>query len=180
MSLLEQQKALARLLTDPGFREGFISQPEAAGQAVGLREQETDYLLKMADESLSAFADSLVWKRLREVEKLLPITRQLSGERFHRIFFEFAPTFNTQAVKKHCEDAIAFSRFIETRDLPESVRDVARFERTSLLFFNQNRRFAWCRSRYAMRDISGSVTRLKRGSIAVWLRFGSRFFHFTV
>jgi hypothetical protein len=183
VSLLEQQNVLARLITDPGFRKQFLSNPDEACRRLDLTQKEIEDLLKVGETSLSVFAESLVWKRLREVEKLLPITRQMSGEKFRGLFFEFAPTFNPHGVKKHYEDAIRFGRFIEERDMSEPARDAARFERTRLTFFNENRAFAYCRSRYKLAKAFGSghdASRRKRTAIAVWLRLGKRVFHFVI
>jgi hypothetical protein len=183
VSLLEQQNTLARLLTDPGFRDQFLSEPDLAGRDLGLNESEVKELLEIAGRELGVFAESLVRKRLREVEKLLPITKRLAGDRFRKAFTEYAPTFNSQAIKRHFEDAVKFSTFIEEWDLSEQVRDAARFERTRLTFFNEGRVFGHCRSRYDLEKLSGpshEASRRRRTMIAVWLRVGKRIFHFVI
>jgi hypothetical protein len=184
VSLLEQQKTLARLLTDPLFRERFLADPNLNGQSLGLSKAETDELVRVADRDLPMFAESLVWKRLKEVEKLLPLTGRIAGEGFRRLFFEFAPTFNSQAIRKHKEDAVHFCRFIEERHRDGPLGDAARFERTRLTFFNEERRLAFCRSLYDLstpaRDNAGS-TRKGRTAVAVWIRPGKkRVFHFVI
>jgi hypothetical protein len=186
VSLLEQQNVLARLLTDPGFREKFLSEPISRGDEFDLSEAEIEDILKLASGDLGLFAESLVWKRLREAEKLLPVTSRLAGNDFRTAFFEFAPTFSPRSIKKHYEDAIAFSQFIENRDGSEWVRDAARFERTRLAFFNERRILAFCRSQYHLgqsENMSGPDSvpaRRKRTKIAVWLRSGKRIFHFFI
>lgn len=183
MSLLEQQNALARLLTDPDFRTEFLSDPHATGRGLGLQENEIEEMLAVARSDLDVLAKALTFKRLREVEKLLPVTKRTAGDEFRRLFLEFAPTFNPKTVRKHYEDAVAFSRFIEARVGRRPARDAARFERTRICFFNENRAVAFCRNRYDLEKISGSaddMPRLRRIGIAVWLRFGKRVFHFLI
>lgn len=179
MSLLEQQSALAKLLTDPELRQRFLSEPDAAGRELGLDEHEIEDAIGVAESGLGTFADSLVWKRLREVEKLLPITKRITGDEFRRLFFEFAPSFNPQTVKKHYEDAVGFSRFIEVQDSPGPARAAAKFERTRLTFFNEGRVFAYCLSPYDL-TTAGSPVRRRRAAIAIWLRFGKRILHFVI
>jgi hypothetical protein len=183
VSLLEQQNTLARLLTDPLFRERFLAEPSPNGLSLGLSEAETEELVEIAQRDLAMFAESLVWKRLREAEKLLPLTRRVAGESFRTLFFEFAPTFNPQAIRKHYEDAVQFCRFLEGRgDGP--LGDAARFERTRLVFFNEVRPAAFCRLRYHLSTLPGNNAapmRRKRPAAAVWLRIGKkRVFHFVI
>lgn len=178
MSLLEQQSALARLLTDPEFRQRFLAEPDRAGRELGLNEGESEDVASVAE--LESFADSLIWKRLREVEKILPITSQAAGDEFRLHFFRFAPAFNPQTVRKHYEDAIAFSRFIEAQDLPGPVRDAARLERTRAAFFAEGRILSCCLSRYDLAAGGEGPKLRKRAAIAVWLRLGKGFRHFII
>ncbi len=184
MSLLEQQNTLARLLTDPQFRERFLADPDLNGRSLGLSEAETDELVRVAERDLSMFAESLVGKRLKEVKKLLPLTGRIAGEGFRRLFFEFARTFNPQAIRKHYEDAVHFCRFIEERHGHGPLGDAARFERTRLTFFNEERRAAFCRSLYDLSTASGDdaeLTSRGRTALAVWIRLGKkRVFHFVI
>ena len=183
MSLLEQQNALARLLTDPELRERFGTEPDVVGGELELQADEIDDLLTVAASELVIFADSLVTKRFNEVSKLLPITSRVAGEQFRDLFLEFAPTYNPRSVKKHYEDAVAFSRFMEIKEIPEMVRDAARLERTRLMFFNGNGRFSCCRSRYNLNGLSGSAVEAsmrKLGFLTLWFRIGRRVFHFVI
>lgn len=178
MSLLEQQNALARLVTDPDFLQHFLLDPDHARREFGLQDGEIYDLLKVAEDGLDTFADSLVWKRLREVEKLLPVTKQVAGDGFRKLFFQFAPSLNPQSVKKHYEDGVEFSRFVEKHD-SDAAGDTARFERTRLTFFVEIQSFAFCRSRYDLEPITGAVSRT-RTKIAMWFRLGRRVFHFVI
>jgi hypothetical protein len=186
VSLLEQQNVLARLLTDPDFRARFLADPDSVRREHGLKRSEIEDILAVASSDLDVFAESLVWKRLREAEKLLPITKRVSGDEFRKGFLEYAPTFNPRSIKKHYEDAVRFSQFLEGQNTSEPACDAARFERTRLIFFNEGKLFAYCRSRYDLEKKENSarpdheVARRKRMAIAVWLRIGKRIFHFFI
>ena len=184
MSLLEQQNTLARLLTDPSFTERFLADPNLSGRSLGLSEAETHELVEIAKRDLTMFSESLVWKRLREVEKLLPLTGRIARERFRTLFLEFAPTFNPQTIRKHYEDALQFCRFLEGHGGDDPIGDAARFERTRLTFFDQEHIFAFCRSRYDLTprsDEDAELSRRGRTAVAVWLRAGKkRVFHFVI
>lgn len=183
MSLREQQNILARLYADPQFRDAFFSQPETIGREGGLDESEIADILAAAGDELRFFSESLVWKRFREVEKMLSITRPLMGDEFQAAFFDFAPIFNPQGVRKHYEDAVEFCRFIEAGDrFLEPVKDAARYDRTRLVFFNDGRRIALCRRRADVEHDSAGRVKSRRQwlGFAVWFRLGRRVFHFKV
>lgn len=169
MSLREQQHFLARLYTDPAFREEFNTKPQEVGIEFGLTETEVIELAQLARHEVKRFSDSLIWKRLQEVEKMLPATRQLMGDSFGKAFFDFAPGFNPQGIKKHYVDAVEFCTVLAANNsFPKDVRRAATFESTRLSFFNQDRTFAMCRSRNGVLGL------------AVWLRVAGRVFHFTI
>src|SRR6185369_7897216 len=104
MSLQEQQNLLAKLYTDAEFRRAFLSMPEKIGIENELNKIEIKEIAGIMPEELDFFADSLFWKRLREVEKFLPLTRKVLGEDFINYFRRFSQNFNPQTVKKHIED----------------------------------------------------------------------------
>ena len=183
MSLLEQQNVLARLFTDPAFRESFFSEPASVGQACGLDASEIDGLLALDRSEFEQFASSLMWKRFREVEKMLTLTRQVLADDFRKLFFDFASGFTPTSDKKHYEDAVAFCRYVEIGRGPAPHKDAARFDRTRLRFFAEGRSIAMCRlSRVPPfniddRPYSRWAPDLR---VAVWLRIGDRRFHFTL
>ncbi len=169
MSLLEQQNVLARLYTDREFRTQFNAEPLATGRNLGLSDGEIGELSEYAREEVERFSDSLIWKRLREVEKMIPATSKLLGEQLQEAFFDFAPTFNPQDVRKHYEDAVAFCRFLQSKALTsDDIGASARFDATRLTFFNESKRVSVCRLGPG------------RPLIAIWLRVGRRVFHYKV
>ena len=181
MGLLEQQNVLARLYTDAKFEQDFRADPEKVGDENGLSSNEIADINSIASEELEFFSESLIWKRLREVEKMMPLTRKILGDDFRPAFLEFAPTFNPGGIKKHLEDAVEFCRFLENGDGSELAKDAAIFERTKLTFLNSNSIATFCRLKHDLRpklkqdDPTNSV---KRTSFAVWFRLGGRVRHF--
>jgi hypothetical protein len=150
MSLLEEQKKLARLVTE-----------RPAG-----RSDDTE---TFADpKEVEIFAESLFRKRLHEVEKLLPLTRAGLNAEFAVRFREFCPTFNPRSTGRHLEDALAFCRFLVAGlENTDPRRATVKFEAAKLSFFGHEKAFAVCVP-------SPSITSGRRVSFAIWLRIGSR------
>ncbi|HVE58184.1 MAG TPA: hypothetical protein VNB22_15230 [Pyrinomonadaceae bacterium] len=186
MSLQKQQDFLARLFTDEGLRQNFFIEPEKIGAENGLSETETEDLKAVLPEELGFFADTLFWKRLREVEKLLPLTKKVSGEDFAKLFREFSQDFNPQTVKKHFEDALEFCRFLRKRNSTELARNAAKFEQSKLEFYGGGKRFVICKLDFDLSKIlhpdaviSGFNFERKL-KIAVWWKIGKKHRHFLI
>lgn len=180
MSLLEQQKFLASLYTNPSLRNRFILTPEITGREFGLNDNEINDLVAIAWDEIQFFSESLVWKRLREAEKMLPMTSRALEDGFEKAFFEFAPSYLPKNIKKHYEDAVEFCKFVENaRGLSGCARNAAVFERTRLIFMNERRILSWCFLRRGLGNTETGV-RSKRSRLAIWLRAGKRVLHFTI
>lgn len=181
--LQKQQNLIARLYCDATFRERFASAPFEEGRRFGLADETITEIADVMKEEIDFFARSLVWKRRREAEKLLPIVVSLLGKDFSELFDDFAGHFIPDAARKHLQDAIEFTRFVERRSGRSEVVAAALYERTRLQFYAEDRRFAWCR-------VNALVCRLVRGvngegvasrdRIAVWIRYNGRVRHFFV
>jgi hypothetical protein len=186
MSLQEQQNLLAKLYTDADFRLAFLSQPKKKGAAYDLSESEIGEIARIMPEELNFFAESLFWKRLREVEKFLPATKKVLAEDFTGLFRVFSQNFNPQKVKKHFEDAHGFARFLQKQDISNLARSAAKFERAKLEFFGFEKLLVVCRLDCDVRHLlSSDATKPKeinegRKKIAVWLRTGKRVRHFFI
>lgn len=182
MSLFEQQNFLARLYTDENFRKSFLQKPEKIGAENDLSEKEIKELAAVLPEELNFFADSLFWKRLREVEKFLPFTRKALGEDFSICFRRFSQTYNAQSIKKHLEDAVEFCSFLQKQEIkPVWSKDLAKFERAKLLFNATTKKFIFLKLdfdiRKILKEISDENPRApkifpKRKTFAVWLKTG--------
>jgi hypothetical protein len=184
MSLQKQQDFLARLFTDEDLRQNFLSEPEKIGAKNGLSETEIDDLKTVLPEQLNFFADSLYWKRLREVEKLLPLTQKVLGEDFDNLFREFSQNFNPQSVKKHLEDAFEFCELLQKQNISELSKNAAKYEQAKLEFFGYGKQFIFCKLDFDVKKFSRedaktqSATQEKKRKIAVWIRFGKKVKHF--
>ena len=182
MSLLETQNFLARVYTDENLRREFLSAPEKTGRENNLNAKEIAELAKILPEELSSFAESLLYKRLREVEKLLPLSRQFLDGDFEINFREFANQFLPETTKKHLEDTLQFAEFMLANEKGWR-RDLIKFESAKLKFygyekwfvfrtFNHNIKKAFRRDENEQRDFN------KQPTLAVWIRFGKKTFQF--
>lgn len=184
MSLQKQQDFLARLFTNEGLRQNFLSEPEKIGFVNGLSETETGDLKAVLPEELGFFADSLFWKRLREVEKLLPLTKRGLQEDFTKFFREFSRAFNPQTVKKHFEDALEFSKFLQNQPLEILwAKDLAKFEFSRLIFNSDTKKFVFASFDHDIREIihvfSNDNAESQKNfrykiTFALWLKVGKK------
>lgn len=184
MSLSEQQNFLARLYTDENLRCAFLREPEKIGAENDLSESEAAELAQIIPAELNFFADSLVWKRLREVEKFLPLARKVLDESFEKHFREFAQIYNPQSIKKHLEDALEFCSFLQKVEIsPLWAKDLINFEQARLAFNSNEKNFVFRKFDFDIRKILREISREgakpqsdfpKRRTFAVWLRFGNR------
>jgi len=186
MSLQKQQDFLARLFTDEGLRQKFLSEPAKIGAENGLSKSETADLQAVLPEELGFFADSLYWKRLHEVEKFLPLTKKVLREDFTKYFREFSQNFNPRTVKKHFEDALEFCNFIRKQNISELAKNAAKFEQSKLSFFGGGKQFVVCKLDFDIREIyeskqtTANLNLEKKAKLAVWLKLGKKNKHFFI
>ncbi len=186
MSLQKQQDFLARLFTDEGLRQNFLSEPAKIGAENGLSEVETADLQAVLPEEIGFFADSLFWKRLHEVEKFLPLTKKVLKEYFTKNFREFSRNFNPQTVKKHFEDALEFCKFLRKQNISELAKNAAKFEQSKLEFFGGGKRFVVCKLDFDIREIydreqtTANLKLEKKTKVALWLKLGKKNKHFFI
>jgi hypothetical protein len=184
MSLQKQQDFLARLFTDECLRQNFLSEPKKIGLANGLSDTDITELQTVLPEQLTFFADSLYWKRLREVEKFLPMTKTVLGENFKILFREFSQIYNPTSVKKHLEDAIEFCKTLQTKKLElVYAKDIAKFEQGKLEFHGCGKPFVWKMFNYNIKEILRNPRKSnlnKRITLTIWLKIGGKIKHFWV
>ncbi|MBE9117522.1 hypothetical protein IQ249_16610 [Lusitaniella coriacea LEGE 07157] len=140
MGLEAVQSALAQLYTDRALREDFFTNPALAGREMGLNDEEISQLAQLSEQQVNLFASSLQYKRLGEVRKLLPLTQNVLGKRFGRLFLDYADAYIPQGTKKHWHDAIAFCEFLSVKSLGDWVCTVVRYEKSCLEMFEPQRR----------------------------------------
>lgn len=132
MGLSEVQGALARLFTESDLRARFFSFPEETGCALGLDAPDVALLRQMTAAETESVALGLQRKRLTEVSKFLPRTRQAIGVEFAALFFRYAANQSPAGVHKHRDDARQFAAFLLTTDALHKAlrwqRDLVRYE----------------------------------------------------
>ena len=184
MSLLEQQNFLAKLYTDEKVRRKFIAEPKKIGNKNKLDKNEIEEISKILPDEIEAFAESLFHKRLREVERLLPLLSKELGESFEKLFRKFAQNFTPLTVKKHLEDAIEFAKFLQTKNsTPNWLKDFAKFEQAKLEFGGLGKSFIIKKFNFDLRQIERNKANkmkelTKRRTFAVWLKVGNYHNHF--
>lgn len=180
MNLQNQQNFLARFYTNTELRRAFLSEPEKIGAENGLSKTEITEFAEVLPEELNFFAESLFWKRLREVEKFLPLTRKFSDEDFILHFRKFSQNFNPNTVKKHLEDAIEFCKFLKKAKVSLIVKNIAKFERTKIEFFGYGKRFAFCRLNYNIEELSRQNAKAQKKTNYIWFKIGKKIKHFSI
>ncbi len=137
MGLVQIQRSLAQLYTNTAVREAFFADPQRVGSAWGLRPEEVEQLAQVSAREVRLFAHSLHRKRFNAICKLLPLTRQVLGERCAQYFSQYADSYLPNGPKKHRADTLMFATFLTQRVQAESlspawVVDVIRYEAMSL------------------------------------------------
>ncbi|HEX8399336.1 MAG TPA: hypothetical protein VF644_18010 [Pyrinomonadaceae bacterium] len=180
MSLAKIQALLARLYTDAKLRERFLLEPEKVCAENDLIGSEIEQIAQILPEELNFFAESLFYKRLREVEKLLPRTKEILSEDFEKYFREFSNGFLPAAIKKHLEDAVQFADFLLKQELKSAwLKDLIRYEQANLSFNGFGKKFLLRRFNFNIKEISlNGVQAQRKPSVAVWLRIGGKTQHF--
>lgn len=175
MGLAQTQQVLAQLYTNTELRNRFFANPQTVGAELGLSEAETQQLAQISAQQVNIFANSLKWKRLGEVRELLPRTARVLGKNFTTLFWRYAETHIPQGIKKHRQDAIAFSNFIQQQKIePAWVSDLVRYEKTWLLAYESHRSLQVCWFRYPI-DKLGSTQEIHRQlTLAIWWRLTAR------
>lgn len=135
MGLNEVQRALAQLYTNKELREKFLSNPKEIASLFDLNSTDIEHLTALSAFHLEEFANSLQYKRLGEVSKILSLTEKSLKSKFRELFLEFTSNYLPSGIKKHRDDALAFAKFIASpinKDIPEWVKELARYEATRL------------------------------------------------
>jgi hypothetical protein len=180
MSLAKIQALLARLYTDAELREHFLLEPEKVCAENDLIGSEVEQIAQILPEELSFFAESLFYKRLREVEKLLPRTKEILSADFEKYFREFSNGFLPATIKKHLEDAVQFADFLLKQELKSAwLKDLTRYEQANLIFNGFGKKFLIRRFNFNIKEISPKSPQAQRkSSVAVWFRIGGKTRHF--
>jgi hypothetical protein len=180
MSLLEQQNLLARLYLDEDLRRAFLSDPAALAGPFGLSDAEIAEIALVVPEEISSFADSLFRKRAREIEKMLPLTRQVLGAGFDRRLTDFKRESSGRAGDR-LDEAIEFCDFLKRNETRSSVLyDAAKLEQARLLF-NSGRKDLLvrhlCHDFRGLPGLFSAESVPRKSTYWLWLRAGRRTVH---
>lgn len=180
------QGVLAQLYTNSVLRSRFFADPQAVGTELGLNSDEVTQLAQLSAQQVNLFASSLKRKRLGEVRELLPLTQRVLGKDFSKLFWRYAETHLPQGIKKHWEDAIAFSSFIEQVTRSEGIEplwigELVRYEKSWLQAMEPTCHLTVCRFRYAidrlvqnLRQENVSPQLKEQPTVALWFRLSRR------
>lgn len=171
MSLLEQQNLLTRLYVDENLRRAFLSDPSAVAEPFGLSDAEIEEISSILPGEIDHFADSLMRKRMREVEKMLPLTRSALQESFETHFIGYTAVTPSSLEISRAEDVLEFCRYLE-KEAKGPVRDAARFEEAKHRFYSGKRHFLVRRFDHDVRK--GSLA--PRRTYCLWIRIGTRIY----
>jgi hypothetical protein len=130
MGLRQVQAALARLFTDEAARDEFFADPQGAGAALGLGEDDARSLAEIAPKALARFARALKSKRVLDARKRMPLTAQALGARFAE---HWRAATATGGAGRPVEDARAMAGRLaklaaEGSIEPPWIGDLARYE----------------------------------------------------
>jgi hypothetical protein len=172
MSLLEQQNLMARLYLDAGLRRAFLSDPSGVAGPFGLSNEEIAEIALVVPEEIGSFADSLLKKRMHEVEKMLPLARSALHKSFGPLFIKYVDAAPVSSEMNRREDALEFCRYLEREELG-AVRDAARFELARIEFYSGKRNFLIRRFDHDIRNAQLTPRR----TYSLWIRIGKRRVH---
>jgi hypothetical protein len=138
VSLLDMQRTLSRILTDPEFRTAFQADPGAAAAGYALGPAELASLAALPWPRMGTQAGMLAHNRLGLALKAFPLAGRLLYEPVHRSLDEFCreypPTPATgNAMLAEADRLLAYAQrlLIEGRLDPPWLGDVLRYELTT-------------------------------------------------
>jgi hypothetical protein len=183
MALADIQQLMTRLVTDPGLRARFLSDPQEVKASQGWSEDAIHVLAAVPARQLRHYGEALVHKRCRAVASCLRLThRVLGADRFARLFRAHAAGFWPRGPGRHRDDAIAFVERIrevmaEESSVPAWAADIAAYEAAALRARDPRRRWVVLWARYRWEDLVGAsrsgeigCNLARRPPLNVWFR----------
>lgn len=179
MSLAQTQSALARLYTDAALRERFFADPVSTAATLGLTTETAEQLARMSAAELTSFAHSLRAKRLNDLGKMLPLTRDALGQRFGELFSHYSAAPAPPGERKIQQDALSFANFLtralELDGAPATfLLDLVRFEAACLAAAQPSPCLLARRLRHGVPELLEGTMDEPRPTLAVWLRLSER------
>ncbi len=186
MGLKEQQAALAKLYTSNSLREQLANSALRQEASLGLSQAEQLKLKSIVKGDVTAFALSLLRKRLAQVKKILPGTCALLAENLSNLFQTFAVDKPTTGVKRHLIDARNFANYLVENKTNEIFalnehKAVLEYEKT---WINSELSPLHLKVKCFRHDISNYTTQLEKRvtnraysgkpRVCLWFRLSSR------
>lgn len=178
MGLIEVQRTLAQLYTNVELRQKFLDNPQQTAIDLGLNPLDSQQLSKLSAFHLREFANSLHYKRMGEVQEILPTTEKSLKAKFNEYFLEFAKSYIPSGVKKHRDDAIAFAKFLNEQavSIPAWCRELAVYEAMRLELGETKKLIIFQVFQYPIKEIFQAIFNNeepkpnKKRTLAIWLR----------
>ena len=119
---------------DEPFRKLFFRDAPTALDGYRLTPQESAAIRDLDHEQLDQFAESLVSKRRKRVERAFPLLFALSPAEMRRYYARFYQLFGAKPYQASHQDALDFGVFVEealveAEHLPAYASELARYER---------------------------------------------------
>ena len=182
MSLSDIDQILARLSADEELRARFVENPFALGRELGLTPAGARQLRREAAARFNSFASTTRERRFVQVNKLLPLTHRVLGERFAHYFDRYVAEHGAVSVERLFGDVLRFAEYLEEK-LEEDYMgagwtlDLLRFEKARVKAADPNRRLVVATFRHDISRLVRGVARrdapfeaVVRRSVAVWWR----------
>jgi len=178
----EIEHILERLSGDEELRRRFVDNPFALGRELGLSAAGARRLRREAAARFNSFAATPRERRFVQVNKLLPLTHRVLGERFMRYFERYVSEHGAPAVERLFGDVLRFAEYLEERLKDDYLGsgwtlDILRFEKARVKAADPNRRLVVARFRHDISRLVRGIARrdapfeaVVRRSVAVWWR----------
>lgn len=178
MGLIQIQRTLAQLYTNAELRQKFLTNPQETALDLGLSPQETEQISKLSAFHLQEFSNSLHYKRMGEVREILPMTEKSLKAKFNELFLQFAKNYLPSGIKKHRDDAIAFTKFLNQKsiNIPAWCGEIATYEAMRLELTETKKLIIFQTFNYPIKKLFETVfkgeelTPNKQLTLAIWIR----------
>jgi hypothetical protein len=106
------RSTLWRLYTDTAFRKEFIFDKHLFYHTYDIPIETIDFLENISIDELMLFADTVLKKRMKKVQQLLPCTFTLIGKDIQYLFFKFCDYHTFSGIRRHQDDAVRFVGYL--------------------------------------------------------------------
>jgi hypothetical protein len=183
LSLLDLQRILARIVTEPDLRDRFLADPQAVAASQAWTTEPACALATVPPDRLRHYGEGLIRRRCREATRCLPLTLKVLGRaRFRTLFHQYGRASTTRGPARHRDDAIAFADRLRSEGsfVPASpvwLADLVAYEAASLRAGDPKRWLVLLRLGHSPHDLAtaalsqnAAATLPRRVSLVAWIR----------